>query len=491
MRRLLLATGGGGTFHPPLSPLVISGAYDPADPDDETVLTQLHCHTNQSDGSHSPATIVAGYLAAGYGALQITDHDKVTAQPDGITTKISGNELSPTTQHIIAIDSNYTRGAATDAQTIIDGIVAGGGKASIAHPKWFRGMTYAEMAALTDYLGFEIHNGHCVPGSGQNPVTFLPYAIDRWDELLTNVRKDIWGISVDDLHSVGGFTTYDMGRLKVFVESNNVANIVAAIAAGNFVADVANHGVTPGYPVRTAADLSVACTGATRIEAWGADGLLTATNGASHTHAFDGTEQYVRLVAIGDYTEGFGSALSDRWFAVDGTWAATGGVLGVTTDGAGRKLILRRHREGDFTARVDIKLSNGGTDGAALMFNVLNGSYWYELRIGESTLSNWNNKLVVGKTTTGGFNNTPLASTAFTASPATWYTLSMSFVAGRVRAKVWETSGSEPADWMIDVTDTAWTHGAFGFRANRTCQYDNLYINGFQTFYQPVSVDAG
>lgn len=85
-------------------------------------------------------------------------------------------------------------------------------------------------------------------------------------------------------------------------------------------------------------------------------------------------------------------------------------------------------------------------------------------------------------------NDSQLDNAAFDPDPDTWYTLKLDYAAGRIRGKVWETGDSEP-DWMVDVTDTTWRHGAFGFRANRTAAFDDLYIDGFQTFYQPVAVD--
>ena len=188
-------------------------------------------------------------------------------------------------------------------------------------------------------------------------------------------------------------------------------------------------------------------------------------------------------MAIGDYTEPWDS-ISDRWGTYDGSWAVASGALSVSSDATFRRLILRRHRQGDFAAQTDIQV-NGTTAGAALMFNVLDSSHYYMVRIGESTIAEYNNKLTISKTTTGSFGN-PLASYTFTASSATWYTVKMDYVAstGRIRAKVWATGDSEP-DWQLTTTDTTWTWGGFGYRANRTCSYDNLYIDGFQTFYQP------
>jgi hypothetical protein len=491
-RRLLVAARGGGGFVPPTQPFTASGAYTPNLEPTAAILTQVHCHTTASDGSYSPSSVVASYLAAGYGALVLTDHDKVTAQPAGIDIPISGNELSGSIQHIIATNSTYTRGAVTNAQTIVDAINTGGGQAHIAHPLWSVGMTYAEMAALTGYAGLEIHNMHCISGSGQNPISFPGYAVSRWDALLTDSRRDLWGFAVDDLHSVGNYTAYDVGRLRVFVEEETVPEIMSSMALGCFVADVSNYGVTPGYPVRTSADLSVSCPGATRIEAWGTGGtLLDSVTDDEMSYEYVGGEHYVRLVAIGDYVEPFDSALSDRWRVIDGTWTVSGGSLNVTSDGTARRVILRRHVAGDFTMEADVEVSDGGLDAIGLLFHVLDSSRYYMLRIGASTVTGYNNELAVAKTTNNALaNNSQLDNATFDPAPETVYTMKMAYThaTGRIRAKVWETGESEP-DWMLDVNDTTWKHGAFGIRANRSCKVHRLTIDGFQTFYQPVSVD--
>jgi hypothetical protein len=489
-RRLLPAAGGGGGFAVPN--FTVAGPYAQDDAHAALVQTQVHCHTTGSDGTYTPASVVASYLAAGYGALVITDHDVVTSQPAGITTSMPGNEHTATQQHIIAIDSDHDSGSETDAQTIVDDIVADGGLAEVAHPLWGAGMSFAELDALTDYSGFEIHNSHVIGGAGGFDVVDFPgYAISLWDQLLQSGRRDIWGFSVDDLHVVDSFRAYDVGRLKVWVASNTAANVKAAIAAGNFVADVSNYGVTPGFPYRTPSGLAVACSGATRIEAWGTGGLLSSSTGETHAHTFDGTEEYVRLVAYGAYAETFDAALSDRWVALDGTWNVTGGALVVSSDVTARRQILRRHRESDFTAEMDVEVSSGGTDAIALLFNVLDTNHYYMLRIGESTVSGYNNQLAVAVTTTNAFaNDSQLDNAAFDPTPGTLYTMKMAYTAstGRIRGKVWETGDTEP-DWMVDVTDTTWTHGGFGIRANRSCETHRLLIDGFQTFYQPVAVD--
>jgi hypothetical protein len=488
-RRLLTSARGGGSFTPP--PFDVAGPYSPALDVNEAVLTQVHCHTTQSDGARTPAQMVADYLSKGYGALAITDHDKITTQPAGITTALPGIEHSPTTSHIIATNSSYLRGSTTDPQEIVDGIVAAGGQAHIAHPKWLRDMSTAELIALDDYMGFEIHNAHCIPGAGQNPVTYPGFAVDRWDAVLAGGKRDAWGFAVDDRHAASAFLVYDVGRLKVFVDDNDVAGVMARLASGNFVADVSNYGVTPGYPTRTAEGVGLTCAGATRIEAWGASGLLAASDSNTLSYAYTGGEQYVRAVAWGDYDETFGTALSDRWQALDGSWAVSGGSLNVSSDGTTRRMILRRHREGDFQMEADVEVSSGGTDSIALMFNVLSENYYYMLRIGESSVTGYNNQLAVARTTNNSFgNNSQLANFAFNPDAATVYTMKMAYTsaAGRIQAKVWEPGDTEP-DWQIDVASTDWRHGMFGIRANRSCKVHRLHVNGFKTYYQPISVD--
>ena len=450
----------------PAGAFTVTGPYAAAYVPTATILTELHCHTTQSgDSNITPETTVAKYLARGFGALAITDHDKVTTQPTGIALPIQGNELSPSSQHIISINSGYVRGGLTNAQSQINGVLAAGGQCHVAHPVWHTGMSLAEMQALTGNFGFEIYNATCMDGAGHaDPASYPGMGIDRWDALLAaGKRTGVWGVAVDDLHHFRPFKVEDMGRVRVFVENSTTSDVVGALAAGNFVADLANYSVTPGFPVLTSSDVSIDCTGATRIEAWGKYGLLAAHVGSSYTYTFDGSEGYVRLVAFGDYTEPFDSII-DRWAAYDGTWNADG-ALHVSSDDTARQMILRRHRQGDFSAQVDMKMSSGGSDRGQLMFNLLSETYRYAIHIGKSAITNLNNKL--GITVVPG-STVVLAYTDFTPTAGTWYTVKMDYAAvtGTIRAKVWATGDVEP-DWMVTAVDTRWTFGAFGIRANQ------------------------
>lgn len=489
MRRQLLIVGGGGAF----SSAPITGPYLPTEGHDELILTQLHCHTTGSDGLRTPAQIVAHYLGAGYGALAITDHDVVTSQPAGITTAIAGNEVSPSTQHIISLNSAYDRTSETDAQTILDAIEAAGGIAEIAHPNWTIGMSEAELEALDDnWFGMEIHNAGVVIGGGQapgDPATSSGYAVDLWDALLTSTRLNIWGVSVDDLHWITHGEVWDQGRVKVWAGANTTADVIAALEAGRFVADASNHGVTPGYPVRTADAVSLTCSGATSMEAWASDGLRATEAGDAIAYTFVGDELYVRLVAIGEYTDAFGSALSDRYYQLDGSWSVGSGILSLASTSPARRLLVRKQVEWDFAASVDIRLNGTGAgDSAGLMVMTrLDSDYHYLIRIGGNADAAWDDHLTISRADNG--LQTLRASAVLAATSSDWYTVKVDYRAsdGRLRAKAWDRTDPEP-DWMCSVNDLTWRNGGFGLRGAGAPDFDNLWISGLRTYYQPIPV---
>src|SRR4030042_5151404 len=214
------------------------------------VTINTHGHTTESDGSLTPTQFAAAYQGKSHGALIMTDHDLVTAQPTGTSlVYIQANELSASTGHIVSINSDYTRGGTTDRQTQINAVIADGGYPILAHPKWFVGYSQAVMAALTGYLGIEIFNMFVETGAGgYNPITYPGFDIVDWDYLLTNVRLNIWGIASDDFHSETDWKYYDSGRLILFTNGTDLTNILDSLEHGNFAVDVSNYGVTAEKP---------------------------------------------------------------------------------------------------------------------------------------------------------------------------------------------------------------------------------------------------
>jgi hypothetical protein len=454
-----------------------------------TLVTTLHMHSSNSVGTLSPADLATALEATGYGVLVITDDDQVTADPGGHSmTYLPASELKPSTGHVLSINSDYTRGSVTDRQTLISAVIADGGLAFLAHPRWTTGWSQSVMSSLTGYHGIEIFNQTVESGAaGSNGITYPGFDLEDWDFLLANVRRNIWGIATDDLHEMSDWKYYHLGYLRIFTNSTSAADIATSLENGNFVAEVANYGVTPGKPSVSSAGVTVHIGGATSVRFIGDTGvLLEEDTGEDGDYTFNGTEKYVRIEAVGDYTEPFSSALPFPWSDVDGTWTVGGGILQQTnTTATSYRTILRRHREGSFQAQMDVRFPATSQNAGALMFNVLDTYRYYIMRLGTvATGSVYSNSLTIAKTTNNSFG-TPLGDYDFTPSSATWYTIKLDYLAGRIRAKVWETGGTEP-DWQLDVTDTTWTHGSFGLRATKDCDFDNLYINGFKTYYQPI-----
>ena len=82
---------------------------------------------------------------------------------------------------------------------------------------------------------------------------------------------------------------------------------------------------------------------------------------------------------------------------------------------------------------------------------------------------------------------------AFDALDNTWSTVKLlySMSDGRTRAKVYETGSAEPEIWHLDMVDIdLQVGGALGLRSGYAADFDNLYINGFKTYYQPIKVQV-
>jgi hypothetical protein len=471
-----------------------SGPYTALAGTETAVATQLHCHTTESDGALSPADLVTMYAADGVGALAITDHDLVTAQPDGITSKLPGSECSTNNGHVLSLGCSYARGAETNIQNIINGIVAAGGYAVLAHPRWSNGFSLETIQALTGYTGVEIYNSIVLSGVGSvNPVTYPGFNLAGWDTLLTDTRKDIWGFASDDYHDQTSIRGHNRGRLQVFVGSNTPANLLAALAAGNFVANVCNDGVTPGIPSISPTGISLTCLGATKIRFIGSNGaLLEEDTGESGAYAFTGSEGYVRMEAVGSMTEGFDASLdtANLWGVDSGSWSVSGGILRQTSDTTGPHVIfLKRHRHGDFEAiyKVRVNASAGTARPAGLLFNLLNLTNAYYLTVEPPQVSG---DFVLWKYANSSSATEIARAAAVALSDDTWYSvrLQYTFATGGIKARVWDTSGAEPETWDIDTTDTTHKWGGFGFRCRYLADFDDLYIDGFKSYYQPISL---
>lgn len=454
-------------------------------------LVQLHSHTNESDdGAYTPTELVSFYNAAGYTALAITGHDVITSQPAGMTVAIPASEYSPITGHVGGVGvTTYARGAETGTQAIINGILADGGIAILNHPNWsngtIQGHTYAEIIALTGYAGIEIHNGVTVVQDN-----YGGYAVALWDQVLSSGLTTVWGFSGDDFHTISAVRAYNVGRVATFSDAT-LAGIVTALRAGCFVADVSNYGVTLNPPTVVGNTITLSCPGATAIRFIGTSGtLLSSTLGDTGEYTVIGDEGYVRAEVVGSYTEGFGADLDwvNRWAVDAGTWAIGSGILtqSLVLDGGPRWLALKRHILGDIEITCDGKYGDIDNQGGqfGIVFNSVGNGTGYYLRIKGSDATN---TITIYK-----LPATLLGSKAASITYDTWYSCRIQYTAatGSIKARAWTRGEAEPATWDVEVTDTTLTSGVFALRTLGAASFDNLYINGFKSYYQPIGVTA-
>ena len=165
----------------------------------------LHAHTTNSDGDHSPKELAEAYVKMGHDFLMISDHDHFTppeeAECDEIVL-IPGNEVTAAGSHILQIGvTGDIVPPHPNRQKVVDAINKDGGIAVVAHPNWeryFRHWPQEELEGLTAYPGIEIYNGITQRHCGN------PLATDRWDRLMGEGRR-LWGFAHDDSHAAVDF----------------------------------------------------------------------------------------------------------------------------------------------------------------------------------------------------------------------------------------------------------------------------------------------
>lgn len=229
----------------------------------------LHSHTTESDGRESPARVMEQYRRLGYDFLAISDHDILTRVdpeevPDGLTMIPSLEAgVGP---HVLCVDVDAVIPKMSDRQAVIDRTREAGGITVLNHPNWGRGFSHWDqdaMEALDGYAGIEIYNGviEILEGS--------PYALDRWDRLLT-AGKRVWGFAHDDSHATFGV---GLGWIMVQAASNTREHLMDAIRGGRFYAST---GVTVRSLELEADSWTVEGEAVDRIRFVGAHGRLLA-----------------------------------------------------------------------------------------------------------------------------------------------------------------------------------------------------------------------
>jgi hypothetical protein len=196
----------------------------------------LHAHTTFSDGQRSRQAVIDDYADRGHGFLMISDHDVFTGRDEYATVNdrglvlIPGNEVSKDGPHMLHVNATKLIHPHNGRQRVIDEAVAAGGFVVLNHPNWqdrFDHFSLGHMAALTGYTGIEIYNGVIGRLDGS------PYALDKWDQLLSYGRRT-WGFANDDSHRETG--DCGLGWNCVYVREKTVDAVVTALQQGKFYA---------------------------------------------------------------------------------------------------------------------------------------------------------------------------------------------------------------------------------------------------------------
>jgi hypothetical protein len=167
----------------------------------QRVNANLHTHTKESDGHMEPATVIDEYRKLGYGALALTDHNKVTwpwetyerdsAQLEMIA--VQGAEASRH-HHICTYFCNVP-GTKSEEGTLAN-VREQKGIAVMNHPgryKWTTEEYTALYRTWDELVGMEIFN------QGDR----YPKDREAWDKVLTVLMPEgrpVWGLSNDDMH---------------------------------------------------------------------------------------------------------------------------------------------------------------------------------------------------------------------------------------------------------------------------------------------------
>jgi predicted metal-dependent phosphoesterase TrpH len=206
---------------------------DPFDAPGRWFRGNTHSHSTVSDGRVSMAERFAGYRAAGYDFLVLTDHRKVSdvsAYSDASFLAISGTEAHPPNPyggeryHIVGVNVHEpVQDEDAHPNEVIGRIRAQGGEAILCHPYWC-GHTLADLGPLQGYMAVEVYNDTCMQiGKG--------YSEAHWDDLLDRAGP-CWGIAADDAHDAS-LDCYH-AWLMVKAEALDLPHILDALRAGAF-----------------------------------------------------------------------------------------------------------------------------------------------------------------------------------------------------------------------------------------------------------------
>lgn len=198
------------------------------------IITNLHIHTQYSDGLGTHADIARAAMRAGIDAVIVTDHNVLVEGPESVfrdgdkrVVLLVGEEIhdqarSPQKNHLLVIGAGKDLATyAYDPQVLLDSVRNARGLSFIAHPieKAAPAMNEPDISwvdwQIQGYTGIELWNHMSEFKSKLKSMlhaiyyVFNPYAIatgpfssaiQKWDELLTNGRRVV-AVGGSDAHA--------------------------------------------------------------------------------------------------------------------------------------------------------------------------------------------------------------------------------------------------------------------------------------------------
>ena len=193
----------------------------------------------------TPSKTVQKYKDAGYDFVGLTEHNLITPNPNvgGITFIENAEEDTQGSggDHILAVGINSPIDEKADDQSRINQISAQNGFSSLAHPNsTIYNWKINNLVSLENLKALEIYN-YGEDAAGKYLETLVtgayeagrPFALDKWDTLLSN-RKIVYATAGDDY--TPGNPGFDGGAVVVLAKNNSQAEIMDNLKAGNFYA---------------------------------------------------------------------------------------------------------------------------------------------------------------------------------------------------------------------------------------------------------------
>lgn len=266
--------------------------YSPYIEKDHRYKVQLHCHSTNSDGVHSPAEILAAYRDVGYDAAFITDHNYLTplTYVEGIL-HIQGVEETAEGVDMVHLGA-VSESPETTLQEVLNDIILSNGIAGFAHTFWdtVAIIPIDTMKELKNFSLVEIEN---------NAVTPIWNNDYPFGELLS-LGFHVWATGVDDCHNTSE-NTFNKCYVEVMADELTAPAILESLREGNFyVRETGSPQITITMDGNT-----ITCTADTEatFEFLCRDNLIVLTDsGTSASYTIKGWEEFVRVrVSNGHY----------------------------------------------------------------------------------------------------------------------------------------------------------------------------------------------